>query len=230
VDQESVERIRSATFNIGRRGYDKREVDTYLARLADWLENGAVGETDTETARRELERIGQRTARVLTAAGEAAEELKADAAEEAREVVDGARIEANAARVEAERYVESVRGDADDYAETVRGKADAYAQEQRRKADQEAQEIVGGAQTEAKQALEGGQKRREELKKVIGDLEHRRDDLLDELERLAGSLVGTASEHRRPEPPTEQVEAEGEAGEDEKDLTEETREAPAEKG
>ena len=41
MDQESLDRIRSATFNLARRGYDKREVDTYLSRLADWLENGA---------------------------------------------------------------------------------------------------------------------------------------------------------------------------------------------
>jgi len=222
VDQESLDRIRSATFNMARRGYDKREVDTYLSRLADWLENGAEPVSASDATRAELDRIVERTAKVLSAAGEA------DAANEVRERVEGARVEANAARVEADRFAETTRSEADDYAQAVRGKADAYAQEQRERAEAEAEGIVSEAKKEAAQTLEGGRKQREEIKKLIGDLEERRDTLLDELEQLAGSLVGTASKHRKPEAPTEQVEAE--EAEEEEPLTAETRESPAGEG
>ena len=228
MDQESLDRIRSATFNMARRGYDKREVDTYLSRLADWLENGAEPVSASDATRAELDRIVERTAKVLSAAGEAAEEIKADAANEVRERVEGARVEANAARVEADRFAETTRSEADDYAQAVRGKADAYAQEQRERAEAEAEGIVSEAKKEAAQTLEGGRKQREEIKKLIGDLEERRDTLLDELEQLAGSLVGTASKHRKPEAPTEQVEAE--EAEEEEPLTAETRESPAGEG
>lgn len=228
MDQESLDRIRSATFNMARRGYDKREVDTYLSRLADWLENGAEPVETSDAAKAELERIGERTAKVLQAAGEAAEEIKADAHAEVRDLVDGARVEANAARVEADRFAETTRTEADDYAQAVRGKADAYAQEQRDRAEEEAQKITADAKAEADRTLEGGRSQREEIQKVIGDLEERRDTLLDELEKLAGSLVGTATKHRRPEPPTEQVEAE--KGEEQEPLTAETRESAAEEG
>ena len=225
MDQESLDRIRSATFNMARRGYDKREVDTYLSRLADWLENGAEPVETSDAAKAELERIGERTAKVLKAAGEAAEEIKADAHNEVRDMVDGARVEANAARVEADHFAETTRTEADDYAQAVRGKADAYAQEQRERAEGEAEKIVADAKAEADRTLEGGRSQREEIQKVIGDLEERRDTLLDELEKLAGSLVGTATKHRRPEPPTEQVEAE--EGEEQEPLTAETRESAA---
>ena len=37
MDRDSIGRIRSATFPVGRRGYEKREVDRFLNKLADWL-------------------------------------------------------------------------------------------------------------------------------------------------------------------------------------------------
>lgn len=135
MDQDSVERIRSATFNMARRGYDRRQVDTFLQQLADWLEGGGEDQAHSELMQRELERIGRRTAKVLTVAGEAADALKADAEAEAREALDEARIAANAARIEADRYAEKTRGAADDYAQAERGRVDAYAHETRASVD-----------------------------------------------------------------------------------------------
>jgi len=45
VDRDSIDRIRSATFPVGRRGYEKREVDRFLNKLADWLETGGGDQT-----------------------------------------------------------------------------------------------------------------------------------------------------------------------------------------
>ena len=242
MDQDSVDRIRSATFNVSRRGYDRREVDTFLQRLADWLEGGGEDQAHSELVQRELERIGQRTAKVLTAAGEAAAALTADAEAEASQRLDEARIAANAARVEAERYSEETRGEADEYAEAERGKADAYAHKVRKDADSydertrtdadayagqtreqaealvaemreeseaEAQRLVNDAKSEAARILGDARRQRKDLETVTADLAERRDRLLDELERLAGSLAGTASEHRHPEPPTEKLGTDG---------------------
>jgi DivIVA domain-containing protein len=257
VDQDSVERIRSATFNVSRRGYDRREVDTFLQRLADWLEGGGEEQAHSELVQRELERIGQRTAKVLTAAGEAAAALTADAEAEASRRFDEARIAANAARVEAERYAEQTRSEVDAYAEAERGKADAYAQkvrqatdeydqgtrteadayagqtreevealaaETREEAEAESKRLVNDAKTEAARVLGDVRGQRKDLDTVIADLVERRDQLLDELERIAGSLAGTASEHRHPEPPTERLSTDGS---EQEPASEKTGDAPA---
>jgi DivIVA domain-containing protein len=94
VDPDSIDRIRSATFPIGRRGYEKREVDRFLNKLADWLETGGGDQTRAELVRRELERIGQQTGRILTDAHDAGEQLKAEAEREAVRIVEEARAEA----------------------------------------------------------------------------------------------------------------------------------------
>ena len=52
VDETSLERIRKATFPPSRRGYDKREVDKFLNRLADWLETGGGDQARSDTVRR----------------------------------------------------------------------------------------------------------------------------------------------------------------------------------
>ena len=44
MDEHSIERIRNANFSHAVRGYDRGEVDRFLAELADWLERG--GEDD----------------------------------------------------------------------------------------------------------------------------------------------------------------------------------------
>jgi DivIVA domain-containing protein len=94
VDRDSIDRIRSATFPVGRRGYEKREVDRFLNRLAEWLETGAGDQTRAELVRRDLERIGQQTGRILTEAHDAGQRLLGEAEHEARRIVAVARAEA----------------------------------------------------------------------------------------------------------------------------------------
>jgi DivIVA domain-containing protein len=107
VDQDSIDRIRSATFPVGRRGYEKREVDRFLNRLADWLETDGGDQTRAELVRRELERIGEQTGRVLTDAHDAGEQLRAEAEREAKRIVEDA--EAQGAQTIAEARAEAKR-------------------------------------------------------------------------------------------------------------------------
>ena len=107
MDRDSIDRIRSATFPVGRRGYEKREVDRFLNRLADWLETGGGDQTRAELVRRELERIGEQTGRILTDAHDVSEQLRADAEREAKRIVEDA--EAQAAQTLAEGRAEAKR-------------------------------------------------------------------------------------------------------------------------
>jgi DivIVA domain-containing protein len=217
MDRDSIERIRTATFAVARRGYDKREVDRFLEKLADWLETGGGDDARSEVVRAELERIGEQTGRILTAAHEAAETLRAEALaglEEEREAAkryeSGLRAEADAyserTHIEADQYATETRDEADAYAARVRNEAnaeaattredsEAYAETARREADEEAAETIRGAESEARQTVDDATRRRSEIEKVIADLADRRKTVIEDMQRLSTELVGTASEH-----------------------------------
>src|SRR3954469_22720570 len=113
VDQTSLDRIRNATFPSSKRGYDKQEVEKFLARLADWLETGAGDESRSDTVKRELERVGERTGAILAQAEESAQQIRAEAEEEIRGTVNAANMQAAEARAEAESYSSEARTAAD---------------------------------------------------------------------------------------------------------------------
>lgn len=135
MDKDSIDRIRSASFPIGRKGYEKREVDRFLSRLADWLETGGADESRSDLVRRELERVGQHTAKILADAHDAGESVRADAEAEAERVLAEARNEAAAATEGADRYSAGTRSESDAYSERVRIEADTYARETSEEAD-----------------------------------------------------------------------------------------------
>jgi DivIVA domain-containing protein len=169
---DTVDKIRQATFTVARRGYDRREVDNYLSKLADWLEGGGPNPDHRQTVKEELDRVVQRTGKVLIAAQEAADGLRAEGEEEARRVVEDAR-----------RNVESTRSSADDYAKRVREEADARAAE-----------TLSAAEAKAIRMVEEATRRRREIEKVIADLQTRREAVVRGLEKLSSQLAGAANE------------------------------------
>lgn len=171
---ETVDRIRSATFTVTRRGYDRREVDNYLTKLADWLDGGGAEKVHAGSIRDELERIGAKTTKVLTAAAEAAEQIRGEAEIEARQIAADARS-----------HVESARTSADQYAKRVRAEADAEASKQ-----------LEEARAKAIKMVEEGTKRRREIEKVISDLQTRREAVVKGLEQLSSQLAGAATQSR----------------------------------
>ncbi len=135
MDQDSVDRIRSATFNISRRGYDRDEVDSFLHELADWLEGGGAEVEPSEAVRRELDSVGRQTAGVLSAAGEAAGSIRSEAEADAAETIESA-PESRRTPPGSRRTTtpSGTRAEADAYAQAERGKADAYALRMREEA------------------------------------------------------------------------------------------------
>jgi DivIVA domain-containing protein len=174
VDQTSLDRIRNATFPVARRGYDKHEVEKFLARLADWLETGGGDESRSDAVKRELERVGQRTGAILAQAEESAQQIRAEAEEEARE-------ELRAQTAEAEK----IRADADEYAGKVRGEA-----------EEDARQKVEEAEAQARRVVDEGAQRREDIEAVISDLVGKRDEVLADTEELIARLSSVVGEHR----------------------------------
>jgi DivIVA domain-containing protein len=173
MEQSSIERIRTATFPVERRGYDKREVEHFLNRIADWLETGAGDPVREEIIKRELERVGHHTAGLLASAEDGAEGIRA----------------------EAEELATGTRERADAYALQTRETADREAHELRDQADQEAREAVEAAEAEARRMVEDAQTRRREIETVISDLIARRDAVIAEATRLADELHEASTRH-----------------------------------
>ncbi len=196
VDQTSLDRIRNATFPSSRRGYDKHEVEKFLARLADWLETGAGDESRSDTVKRELERVGQRTGAILAQAEESAQQIRAEAEEEARGTVNTASMQAEETRTEAEKYAGETRTSADSYSQQTRQTVDEEAAATRQQAEQDARETIATAQAQARRIVEEGTQRREDIEAVIADLVRRRNDVLADTEELSSKLTGAVSEHR----------------------------------
>ncbi len=91
---ETIERIRNATFTLTRRGYDRREVDSYLCKLADWLEGGARASVEgvrppaEDYARKRREDADAYATRVRAEADEKASEAVKAAEEKAIRMVE----------------------------------------------------------------------------------------------------------------------------------------------
>lgn len=209
MDHYSVAQIRQTRFSPALRGYDKHEVDNFLAELADWLETGGEDESRSDVVQGELERIGEETAAILTAAHAAAEAMRTEAERETRKRLIDANLrvesiqsevdgELATARQEADAYKNKTKAGADAYDKETREQSDAYADKARADADTEAKAIVERANAEASKIVETAARKRKDIESMISDLEQRRNDVLSELESLASGITGAATQHRAP--------------------------------
>ncbi|MDX6615902.1 MAG: DivIVA protein [Solirubrobacterales bacterium] len=207
VDETSLERIRKATFPDERRGYDKREVEKFLNRLADWLETGGGDQARSDTVRRELERVGQRTGAILAEAEQSAQEIRGEAEQEAQELRAQAAADADQTRKEADAYAAEARAGADAYAKETREKADAYATETRQgaadhsaeskaQAEQQSRETIAAGEAQAQRTIAEGVSRRSDVESLISDLAGNRDKVIAEMEELGGALADAVGRYK----------------------------------
>ncbi len=190
----SGEDVRRATFPQALRGYDRQAVHDLLDRVADWME-GAAGSVSSATPgmREELAKVGERTAGILTAAEEAARNI----------------------REEATQYAERLRADADDEARKSRLNASQKMDEMVAEAEEKAQRIIDEAvarRRQLNQAISSLVNRREE---IAVDATR----LAEELLGAVGELRGREAD-AEPESNEELGEPESEVDSDEEELEE----------
>ena len=191
---ETIDRIRRATFTVTRRGYDRREVDSYLTKLADWLEGGGADKVHAGGIRDELERIGDKTAKVLTAAQEAADSMLGEARQEARQITE-----------DASAHVRSTRTAADEHAKRVREEAQTIASKASGEAEAEARQIRDGAEAHSarvrQEAAAYSTKIRDEAdgyaKRVRDEADAEAASSLKEAQAKAIQMVEEGSKRRR---------------------------------
>lgn len=196
MDQDSIDRIRSAAFPLERRGYSKREVDRFLGQLADWLEHGGDDDSRAALIRRELERVAEKTGRILTTAEDAAEQLRAEGRREAEDIVGRVRSEADAVRTAAKRYDKETRSEVDAYAERTRVEVDSYSEEVRADADAHATRTRKEAEVYAADTRERAEAEAAELEseakaqaeKAIGDARAEAKGIVEEANRKRADI------------------------------------------
>jgi DivIVA domain-containing protein len=174
MDWKDIEHLRVQGFTVARRGYDRREVDKFLAALLDWIATDAAKDLGDLAVNRKLELVGKSTARILLTTEQESKELRAQTEEECAELCS----QAEAASLEAQRA------------------ADEYAKKVREKADQDARRTGEAASAKAKGIVEEAERRRAQIEAVIAELDAHRDGTLRELERLRGELASTIGEHK----------------------------------
>jgi DivIVA domain-containing protein len=206
TSESSIERIRAAEFPLVRKGYDPGQVEAFLAKVADWLETGGTDQARAEVVKREIERVGERTASILASAEDTAQQLRGDAEREVAAMLDRAQSESTRVGTEADTYAATARSEADEYATRVRADADAYARKTRETVDADAERkqvvaaqratgVIEAAEEKARRIVNDGSKRRREIEVVIADLVKHRDRVIATANGLGSELQSVAAGH-----------------------------------
>jgi len=177
-----IERIRSASFATARRGYDRRQVDEFLSRLARRLESESSG-FDPDSVKRRLQEVGESTTGILTAAEETARKLQANASTEAERL-----------RRTAGETAEHMRSEAREFAESTRERATEEGRRLRVEATRKAEEVVSAAEARAEELLERSLERRRVLDATINRLLDRRAEIADRVREMADELRALADD------------------------------------
>ena len=175
-----ADRLRAASFGVARRGYDRRQVDEFLARIARRIE-AETGSFDPDALKRQLQQVGESTTGILTAAEETARKLRSDAAREADEL-----------KRSATETAERLRREASEFAETTREKATEEARRLRMEAMQKAEQATADAERRADELLEQSLERRRVLEARVGRLLEERAGIVGRLRDLSKQLASLA--------------------------------------
>jgi DivIVA domain-containing protein len=173
MDWKNIDRLRDPGFTVARRGYDQREVDRFLSSLVEWLETDAATDLGELVVKRKLEHVGKSTGRILLAAEEESTKLRRLTQEECT----------------------TMRSDAEAVSDKTRKAADEYAKGVRAKADEEARKTEEAARARATRLVEDGERRRAQIDATVAELEGRRDDTIQQLNRLRTELSSTLGTH-----------------------------------
>jgi DivIVA domain-containing protein len=165
-------------FRVVRRGYDREEVDGYLAQLVARLGEAVDQYAKAEQARAEL----QREVLSLREGSPSFEQLGGEAAALLQE-----------AGRSAEQLVENARRRAD----TITEKAQQQAEQMRRSVEDEAQKVLEQAREVAEQIRRDVEQERAALFSETEQVREFRDGLLDDLGRVHGEISGLLERTRK---------------------------------
>jgi DivIVA domain-containing protein len=174
--------IRDVSFPASVRGYDRRAVDDYLARVNRLIAE-LEGTRSPETAvKRALEQVAEQTSGLLQRAGETVEEITVGARREADETTARAQGEAEEIVAKARTEADETLARSNAEAETTVTQARQDAADHRQRTEQE----IAALQEEA-------EARMRELRTDTEAIRQERRQLLTDLREIAGRVEEVAS-------------------------------------
>lgn len=184
--------LRNVSFPVSVRGYDRRAVDAYVARVNNVIAELEVSRSPQAAVRHALERLSEQTSGVLRQARESAEQItasaRADAEEttaqakaEAAEIVVNASDQADTTRAEAEEILASARAEAEETLAAAR----AEAAERRKRSDEEIAAVREEALNWVRELREDTEAVSEERRELLDDIH----DMATRLEEVAGAAA-----------------------------------------
>lgn len=214
-------------FLIALRGYDRDEVSAFLDEVAEQvltlqqrvgeLESareaavqgqGAGAEAPAGDRRPSFRELGEETTRILEAAEEAAEQMRARASEESRTVVE-----------EARRAAAEEREGAQEQATALLEEARRDAEREREQANRTATQVLEEARSSARETLDTAEARHREIADSVRDLDELRTRLIQDLRAVSETIAGAVD--RLAEEPTEVAIPERGDGDEVQELFEE---------
>jgi DivIVA domain-containing protein len=113
IPYHPLEDVASPEFSIALRGYDRHEVDAYVARVAQLVAELEATRVPEAAVKRALERVGEETTGILKRAHETAHELVTRSRAEAEERLERARVEAQTIVASARTGLKALDDDTD---------------------------------------------------------------------------------------------------------------------
>ncbi len=202
----SPDELRKKTFSVVPKGYDRPEVNSYLAKLAEELRDvtgqgsaalAAVPNSQETTAddapaqatppqsrvapTDDFDRVGTEISLMLRQAQESATKIRSDAEIEARALVDQVRHDIEADRVAHEQAAVELISRTEERANEIRVKAEDYAREKRKSAEEHAETRTQEVEAEVADA-----------EREAGELRRRSSLQLKEANNEAAAIVADA--------------------------------------
>ena len=176
--------IRSVSFPVSVRGYDRAAVDAYVKRVNRVIAELQVGRTPQAAVRHALDRVGQQTIAVLQEARESADKLLEAAREEADESKEQAKAEAAKLVVNASAEADRTRAEAEEVLKQAREQGDDILARTRAEAELKRKQ----AEDEIAALREAAEKKMRELETDTEAVRSERKQLLDDVDSMAERL------------------------------------------
>jgi DivIVA domain-containing protein len=193
--REVFEELGHGRFSIAFRGYDRDEVDAYVAELEE-LTRGAEARSRALSRAELAEMLGDEIGAVLAAAEEAAQAVRESAKKEADEHLMVSKNEAEKILREALTQVAKARDEADVVLGDKRREAELVAERLENAARRRHDEIIQEA-VERNKVLEQRERelldRIDELEKAFLSMRHTADDIYKNVVREATQATGSQS-------------------------------------
>ena len=191
----SSDEIRSTSFGIERKGYNKAEVDSFLERVGRTISKLEETERILREQLRSAETAGGTGADAPSSPPAATEpEDFAAVGAEVTAVLRTARESADAMLSTAESQAEEIRRTAEEFASECRRKAETDAEEVRGAAAIAAGTLKSEAQNDRTQAETALKEATEKAASLRAEAEQKATEVLEAAEQQAADLVATANE------------------------------------